>query len=474
VSTNPRQPLRQEVTADEAVRIAIGLQQRGALDEAEQIYERILAGRPDHAAALHYGGILRHQQGNTQAGIERIERSLALEPGDADAQLNLGNLLKATGEHERAATAYRRSLELRPDNPLALTNLGTLLSELDRRPEAEAALRKALALAPDDASARYELGKLCAAALRFDEAIDAYRQVLALRPRDPRARRSLSNVYRATGERERAIELYTRWLEDEPDSAFARHMLAACNGDAPVRAPDAYVEQSFDGYATTFDAHIAHLGYRAPQLLAERLAALDTPAGSLRVLDAGCGTGLCGPLLAPYAKRLDGVDLSAGMLAVARERRLYDELIKAELTAWIAGLPPGAYDLIVSADTLVYFGALEAVAQAAAAALARPGRLLFTVERGGAAAAALGYQLQTTGRYHHDEAYVRRTLEAAGFAVTIQLVELRREAGRPVAGLLVCGEIGTYPARDAGAAAALAPGAASTALTEIAGEPNGR
>ena len=38
------------------------------------------------------------------------------------------------------------------------------------------------------------------------------------------------------------------------------------------------------------------------------------------MLDAGCGTGLCGPLIAPHARRLVGVDLSGQMLAHARER----------------------------------------------------------------------------------------------------------------------------------------------------------
>ena len=44
------------------------------------------------------------------------------------------------------------------------------------------------------------------------------------------------------------------------------------------------------------------------------------------ILDAGCGTGLCGPLVAPHAQRLTGVDLSAGMLAQASEKGVYDEL----------------------------------------------------------------------------------------------------------------------------------------------------
>ena len=38
-----------------------------------------------------------------------------------------------------------------------------------------------------------------------------------------------------------------------------------------------------------------------------------------RILDAGCGTGLCGPLLRPLAARLVGVDLSEKMVELARD-----------------------------------------------------------------------------------------------------------------------------------------------------------
>ena len=86
------------------------------------------------------------------------------------------------------------------------------------------------------------------------------------------------------------------------------------------------------------------------------------PSKSLDVLDAGCGTGLCGPLVAPYARRLTGVDLSAGMLAQAKEKNVYDALMKGELTEYLRDSRE-AFDLIVSADTLVYFGGLEDVSR---------------------------------------------------------------------------------------------------------------
>jgi predicted TPR repeat methyltransferase len=49
---------------------------------------------------------------------------------------------------------------------------------------------------------------------------------------------------------------------------------------------------------------------------------------SLDVLDVGCGTA-CAAMLAPYARRMVGVDLSAKMLVQAEERHVYDAWSRA-------------------------------------------------------------------------------------------------------------------------------------------------
>jgi predicted TPR repeat methyltransferase len=159
---------------------------------------------------------------------------------------------------------------------------------------------------------------------------------------------------------------------------------------------------------------------------------------SLDVLDAGCGTGLCGALVAPYARRLVGVDLSERMLDQARARNVYDELLRHELTAYLRGFT-GAFYVIVSADTLVYFGPLEEVLAAAENALRAGGRVVFTVEELPVDGDGPGYEITPNGRYRHALAYVERVLAAAGLQPEIVPAELRLEAGDPVPGLVVRG-----------------------------------
>ena len=255
---------------------------------------------------------------------------------------------------------------------------------------------------------------------------------------DPQSYIMLGSVYYAAGQLDQAAEVYRQWLGRDPDSEVARYMLAACTGEAvPERVPDQVVRQMFEGFAGSFERVLDKLEYRAPELIAGCLAAeLGAPDKGLDVLDAGCGTGLCGRLLAPYARRLVGVDLAPAMLAKAKARGVYDVLEAAELTAFLEG-QTGAYDLVASADTLCYFGALEAVLAAAVGALRPGGRVVFTLENAAQDEGA-GFHLSPHGRYSHTKDYVRRSLAGAGLALrSLEDDVLRKEGGKAVAGLVV-------------------------------------
>ena len=428
---------RRSITIEEAVSIAQQCQQRDELDEAEDLYRRILDLEPAHAEALHYLGVLQQQRGRNDEALALMTRSLVLEPDRADWHSNLGIVLQQRGDVEGAIDAYSRAIELGQGHANAYSNLGVLLRICGRLEEAETAYRRAIAIEPRHADAYQNLAVVLSLTGRVPEAVKAYCHTLTLRPDYAEARRLLALAYCIIGEREKAVVLCEEWIRLAPDDPVARHTLAACSGrDVPARASDAYVRQTFDDFANTFESKLQRLEYQAPALVAGALESAGLPPTRTRdVLDAGCGTGLCGRLLAPYARRLVGVDLSAGMLARAAEKHVYDELVAGELTQYLAVHPDG-FDVVVSADTLVYFGALDEVARAGATCLRAGGLLVFTVEAQ-AADAREAFTLQPHGRYTHDRAYVMRVLEDAGLRPGSTDVELRLERGLPVRGLLV-------------------------------------
>jgi predicted TPR repeat methyltransferase len=429
-------PQRREITVDEAMAMAVDFLKQARLADAGLVCRKVLELEPDNANALHYLGMVTHRQGDSEQALTLMARSLEQVSDQPDWYSNLGIVLQASGKFEAAMEAFRRAIALEPAHVNALNNLGVLHKLYGRLDEAEASYRAVIAIDPNHPDVYLNLAVVLDQTGRTTDALTAYCKAITLRPSHPEAHRHLAMAYSVIGDAQKAIEVCQEWVENNPDDPRARHALAAHSGrDVPARASDDYVQRVFDDFAQSFEAKLARLDYRAPALVGGAVAAAaGAPDGSLDVLDLGCGTGLCGPLLAPYARRLVGVDLSNGMLELARAKGLYQELVQAELTAYL-GQQQGAFDVIVSADTLVYFGDLEGVAAAAAGALRPGGTFIFTVEE--AADSGDSFRLETHGRYSHGADYVERVLSQCGFTLAIDRGDLRQESGLPVHGLIV-------------------------------------
>jgi len=457
-----------------ALRWGMELLRGGRVADAVTALTAAAALAPDQAVVWTSLGVALARTGADAGSVACLSRSVELERKQPDAWLLLGMGKERLGELEGAEHDLRVALELAP-SAAGWKSLGALLAKRGDVTGAIDAFAACVAIAPD-AAVSANLGKLLYEDGRLGESAGAYAAALQLEPGSAHFRRmarrtrflrdvlegasideaiatfastsddELTELFEAAsaallgfGLREAGLRLARRRVELWPRSAAARYLLASLQGDAPPeRSPDDYLVESFDAFADTFEAHLVGvLGYDVPEKLGALVREVVEPGRLHDALDAGCGTGLCGPWLRPLARHLTGVDLSPKMLDRARERGLYDALACEELTAFLRR-SPGAFDLIVAADVLIYFGDLGPLFTAAADAL-RPGGLLAASFEASEASEqdGAGHSLRASGRFAHALRYVERVAAPALTRVTSRSTTLRREGRQRVGGHLM-------------------------------------
>lgn len=101
--------------------------QAGRLREAEANYRDVLAANPRHTGALSYLGLLAHQAGHSDAGIDLLRKAIASDKRNAEPHYNLARVLSDCGRDDEAIVHNRKVLEISPDFPGAHNNLAALL-----------------------------------------------------------------------------------------------------------------------------------------------------------------------------------------------------------------------------------------------------------------------------------------------------------------------------------------------------------
>jgi predicted TPR repeat methyltransferase len=412
-------------------------------EDALDSCDRALRLKPDYAEAYNNRGNALRALKRFEDALDSYDRALMFSPNFAEIHNNRGNTLRELKRFEDALASYDRALTLRPDYAETYNNRGVTLYESNRLNDALDSYDRALSLRPDYAEAHLNRGNVLRELKRFEDALSSFRRALDCDAALWRSYQQLGELLNKLGRTDESAAVYRRWLEADPINPIAQHMYAAASGrNLPEHCDTRYVTALFDDFARSFDETLQRLDYAAPQLLSAALAPRVPYFGqsSLDVLDAGCGTGLCGPLLRSTARFLAGVDLSSEMLTKARARNVYDELVQAELSEFMESRPQ-RFDIVNCADTLIYVGALEQVMAAAHRCLRPKGVFAFTVE---ALHEGISnpFKLTLTGRYAHRDGYVRQVMASAGFSETeCRAIDLRKEAGANVHGYLFIGSV---------------------------------
>lgn len=241
------------------------------------------------------------------------------------------------------------------------------------------------------------------------------------------------------GDVDGAVAAYEECLAIDPEDhgGAAVRIASLGRGDAPPKAPDAYVETLFDQHAEAFeDILVEQLGYSVPVMVRQSLQTLGLGPFK-RMLDLGCGTGLTGGTLRDMVDDITGIDISENMVEIAHEKDLYETLYVAEVEDFLEDNDEEPFDLVTATDVLPYLGALEPLFFGAAENMVAGGIFVFSSEtldpKDGRPYAVGPHQ-----RFLHAEAYIRERLAATGFdIVEIGEINVRMQDGHPSPGHLV-------------------------------------
>ena len=421
-------------------------------------------------------GVLQHQRGRGEQApaliraLDRAERQparLAQQPRQRAAR---------SGPHRRCGFGLREAVRLGPERADIYNNLGVLRREQHRpaepRPRTGApssSIRSTSTPTPTSAACCTAWAAQRGGAGRFCTGAGAQ---AAPRTRAPGARHGLLHARPLR----RCGAGLPRLAKDEPDSPEALHHLAACSGEACPSAPPMRTWSGVRRLRRQLRCQAGHPAATARRSSSPRPwpSCCGEPPRTLTVLDAGCGTGLCGPLLAPYAQRL--------------------RAWTCRPACWPGPAPPGlrragqgrahrlhrkatapAYDLIVSADTLCYFGDLGDVTRAAAAPCDRAAGWSSPSRPCREAPATRGLPPQPARPLQPS-----RGLPARGAgqrpgspSASVRPAHLRIEGGQPVEGFVVAAQVGARPSGVA-PATRRAAGATSRAAVLNSGVPGVR
>jgi len=414
------------------------LRSLGKLPEAIIAYSKAVELRPDWAEAHGALGTALRENGNLEAATEEFKKVVRLRPDMAAGYLSLGKAFHVQGKRGKALAAYATAIQLKPDWPEAHDSLGNALWDEGRLDEAVEAYRHALQLDPGHITAHWSMGKIFSRQGRLDDATASFQRAVDFHPDNAKAHFFLGHIFQKAGHSDEAAAAYREATRLRPDTPEWHFKLAALSGDGSVTsAPTQYIRDLFDEYAAKFDKHLVEkLNYQAPRQLLQAVQAV-TSRRDLKVLDLGCGTGLCGAEFRPLASRLVGVDLSPAMIQVAKARGVYDDLITGDLLSAL-DRTSNEYDLVLAGDVLIYVGDLTALMTAVARALQPGGLFACSIEE----FEGSGFFLHAEQRFAHSVGYCRSMASAGGLReISSSKVSLRRNAGDEVWGwILVFGK----------------------------------
>ncbi len=414
-------------------------------DQAAQYAKQALEIKPDNFSALMNLGNIAYSRGEYDEALDYYEKMYELNPNSYNAIVNIANTYYNLGQYSRAIEFAQAAIAKRPTNAEPYIVAGNSYMELQKTDEGTAYLKKAAEIAPNSDWLCTSIAVLYQKAGNLRQSLHYAWKALAIKGGAATADDHINFgylLYETEDEQqtELAEKYLSRWQEMFAGNPIVEYVVSALRHEEHIVTTDlSYVKGVFDNFAASFDEILTQLDYRVPEYIAGMLK--DSLKTNLfkkrRILDLGCGTGLCAEAMQEHFSGQDfyGVDISEKMLQEAGKKNLYKALYAEDILNFLANNTE-LYHAITAGDVLTYMGDLKPLFREVAQAVKFNGLFCFSISKN--VYNQNDYFLTSSGRFAHTQAYIYRLLKYCGFeAEKCEEHVLRREGAKNVEGYVI-------------------------------------
>lgn len=213
---------------------AVIFQQQQEFNKAREIYLEQLAIQPDHISILSNLGLLEHQSGNHEIGINYIDTCVKLEPSNPNHLYNKGAILERINQYAEAIECFEKVNDINQNDAESFFYLGNCYLKLKRTDDAIYAYEQSLSINPNNPEVQCALGKAFLIHHDLDMAEKHFNNTLSLDNKNYDAYIQLARLNKRRNNFETAINFLKKIIELNADlnTAFvelAGYQLNSCD-----------------------------------------------------------------------------------------------------------------------------------------------------------------------------------------------------------------------------------------------------